>query len=106
MPFYVYILTNKSYTLYVGSSKNLPRRVNDHKRKKSKSGFTAKYNIDKLIYFKEFERQNTALGVALNSHLIVDLTSFGLDTDNFKVFIDKRSEAIATHINALLQALK
>ena len=63
MPFYVYILTNKSYTLYVGSSKNLPRRVNDHKRKKSKSGFTAKYNIDKLIYFKEFETNLEAVNM-------------------------------------------
>lgn len=54
MPFYVYILTNRSYTLYIGSSKNLSRRVGDHKRKKSKTGFTAKYNLNKLIYFKEF----------------------------------------------------
>lgn len=54
MPFYVYILTNKSYTLYVGSSKDLPRRVQDHTRKKSKTGFTAKYNLNKLIYFEEF----------------------------------------------------
>ena|SRR3989344_2780979 len=59
MPFYVYILTNKSYTLYVGSSKNLPQRVKEHSRKKSSSGFTAKYNLNKLIYFKEF---NTNLG--------------------------------------------
>ena len=51
--YYVYILTNKSYTLYVGSSKDLPRRVQDHTRKKSKAGFTAKYNLNKLIYFEE-----------------------------------------------------
>ena len=54
MPYYVYILTNKSYTLYIGSSKNLPRRLKDHARKKSKTGFTAKYNLNKLIYFEEF----------------------------------------------------
>jgi len=55
VPFYVYILTNKSYTLYVGSSKNLPRRIKDHNRKKDKTGFTAKYNLNKLIYFQEFQ---------------------------------------------------
>lgn len=54
MSFCVYILTNKSYTLYVGSSKDLPRRVQDHTRKKSKTGFTAKYNLNRLIYFEEF----------------------------------------------------
>jgi putative endonuclease len=54
MSFFVYILTNKSYTLYVGSSKNLPRRIKEHTRKKFKTGFTAKYNLNKLIYFEEF----------------------------------------------------
>jgi putative endonuclease len=47
--------------LYIGSSKNLPRRVNDHKRKKLKSGFTAKYNLNKLIYYEEFETNLEAL---------------------------------------------
>ncbi len=61
MPHYVYILTNKSYTLYAGSSKNLFRRVNEHTRKKSKFGFTAKYNLNKLIYFKEVETYREAI---------------------------------------------
>lgn len=61
MPHYVYILTNKSYTLYAGSSKNLFRRVNEHTRKKSKFGFTAKYNLNKLIYFKEVETHREAI---------------------------------------------
>lgn len=54
MPYYVYVLTNKSHTLCVGSFKNLLRRVYDHTRKKDKLGFTAKYNLNKLIYFEEF----------------------------------------------------
>lgn len=54
MTYFVYILTNKSHTLYIGSSKNLPRRIKEHNRKKDKLGFTAKYNLNKLIYFEEF----------------------------------------------------
>lgn len=54
MSFYVYILTNKSNTLYIGATDNLKRRLTEHKRKKKALGFTAKYNINKLIYFTEF----------------------------------------------------
>jgi putative endonuclease len=33
----------------------LPRRVSDHTRKKSTSGFTARYNLNKLVYFEEID---------------------------------------------------
>ena len=49
--YYIYILTNKSKTLYVGVTNNLPRRIYKHKNKLMK-GFTSKYNIDKLVYYK------------------------------------------------------
>ena len=51
--FYVYIMTNKSKTLYVGVTNNLQRRVYEHKNKMIKS-FTSKYNISKVVYFKVF----------------------------------------------------
>jgi putative endonuclease len=49
--YYVYIMTNKSKTLYTGVTNNLQRRVYEHKHKLC-PGFTSKYNIDKLVYFE------------------------------------------------------
>ncbi len=49
---YVYIMTNKSKTLYTGVTNNLERRVWEHK-KKMIPGFTYKYSITKLVYFEE-----------------------------------------------------
>jgi putative endonuclease len=50
---YVYIMTNKSRTLYVGVTTVLERRVYEHKQKLI-PGFTSKYNITKLVWFEEF----------------------------------------------------
>ena len=49
--YYVYIMTNKSGTLYTGVTNNLRRRVAQHKSKVS-SSFTQKYNINKIVYFE------------------------------------------------------
>lgn len=54
MSHYVYILTNKSNTLYVGSTNNLKRRLYEHKIRKTYH-FTAKYRINKLIYYSIFD---------------------------------------------------
>jgi putative endonuclease len=51
--YYVYILTNRSKTLYTGVTNNLKRRIYEHKNKIIK-GFTAKYNIDKLVYYEVY----------------------------------------------------
>lgn len=58
--YYVYIITNKSKTLYTGVSNNLTRRVYEHKHKLVK-GFTKKYNIDKLVYFEVFNNVDDAI---------------------------------------------
>ncbi len=50
--YYVYILTNRSKTLYTGVTNDLIRRVYEHKQKLI-PGFTQKYNIDKLAYYDE-----------------------------------------------------
>ena len=50
--YYVYILTNQSNkVMYVGSSSNLKVRIYQHKQKLI-PGFTAKYNVNKLVYFE------------------------------------------------------
>ncbi len=51
--YYVYILTNKKHgTLYIGITSDLIKRTWEHKQKLV-SGFTQKYNIDKLVYYEE-----------------------------------------------------
>lgn len=49
--YYVYIMTNKSPTLYTGVTNNIMRRVDEHK-KKLVPGFTSKYNIQFLVYYE------------------------------------------------------
>jgi len=51
--FYVYIMTNKSRTLYVGMTNSLHKRVPQHKEKLI-PGFTQRYNITMLVYFEEY----------------------------------------------------
>ena len=58
--YYVYIMSNKSKTLYTGMTNNLQRRVYEHKNKLIK-GFTSKYNITKLVHFEETNDVNSAL---------------------------------------------
>lgn len=58
--YYVYIMTNKSKTLYTGVTNNLNRRVYEHKNKLL-PGFTAKYNITKLVYYGIFNDINQAI---------------------------------------------
>ncbi len=58
--FYVYFVTNKKDgTLYTGLSNELERRILEHKNKVVK-GFTTKYNLDKLVYFEEYETYSEA----------------------------------------------
>jgi putative endonuclease len=51
--YFVYILTNRTRTLYVGVTNNLPRRIYEH-RSGEIPGFTSKYNIYRLVYFEDF----------------------------------------------------
>ena len=54
MSYYVYILTNKYNTvLYTGVTRDLVRRVYEHKTHADKDSFTSKYNVCKLVYFEE-----------------------------------------------------
>jgi putative endonuclease len=52
-------LGNGKGALYVGVTNNLRRRLSEHKTKAIK-GFTAKYNLDQLLFFEEFNDVNQA----------------------------------------------
>ncbi|MCX5638751.1 MAG: GIY-YIG nuclease family protein [Planctomycetota bacterium] len=58
--YYVYIMTNKSGTLYTGMTNNIKQRVFAHKHKLVE-GFTKKYNIDRLLYIETFGDVNSAI---------------------------------------------
>lgn len=48
--YYVYILTNKTdKVMYIGVTNDIVRRVYEH-RNHMIDGFTAKYNVTKLVY--------------------------------------------------------
>ena len=52
--FYVYTLTNKAKTvLYTGVTNNLRRRLEEHNEKLNPQSFTAKYNLNYLIYYEK-----------------------------------------------------
>jgi putative endonuclease len=57
---YIYIMTNNSRTLYTGVTNNLERRIMEH-RQKLVSGFTAKYNISKLVYYEVTDNVYSAI---------------------------------------------
>jgi len=57
----IYILTNKPYgTLYTGVTGNFPGRIWQHKSKVV-NGFTARYNLNILVYYELFEEMYHAI---------------------------------------------
>ena len=61
MQYYVYIMTNKTNrVLYIGVTNDIERRVYEHKNKLLE-GFTAKYNVNKLVYFECTNDVNSAI---------------------------------------------
>lgn len=58
--YYVYIMTNKSGTLYTGVTNNLARRVYEHKQGRL-AGFTKRYKITRLVYFEETSNIDVAI---------------------------------------------
>ena len=58
---YVYILSSKGRRLYTGVTSDLRVRVNQHKARKHPDAFTARYNIDQLVYYEVFDSINQAI---------------------------------------------
>ncbi len=53
MQYYVYILTNSHRNvLYTGVTNDLVRRVYEHKHHLDKGSFTARYNVEILVYYE------------------------------------------------------
>jgi putative endonuclease len=53
---FVYVLANlQNTTFYVGVTTAIRIRVWEHKTKQNPASFTARYNVDKLVYFEGFD---------------------------------------------------
>ena len=51
--YFVYLMASYRRALYVGVTGNLARRVHQHKTKAFPDSFTAKYNVNRLVYYEE-----------------------------------------------------
>ncbi len=59
--YYVYLMTSRKHgTLYLGVTNNLVRRVYEHKSKAVR-GFTARYNVDRLVWFEYYDDPTNAI---------------------------------------------
>jgi putative endonuclease len=58
--FWVYILTSRTGTLYVGVTGYLGTRIMQHKID-SIEGFTKKYKVHRLVYYESYEHVMTAI---------------------------------------------
>jgi len=59
--FRVYIVANKrNGALYIGVTSDLPRRIWQHKQKEL-AGYSARYGVDKLVYYETCESAESAI---------------------------------------------
>ena len=59
---FTFIMTNKNNTtLYVGVTSDIQSRVKEHKEKMYSKSFTARYNLDQLVYFEFHELIENAI---------------------------------------------
>jgi len=71
-------------------------------------GYSNKHRIGKKApskYTKTFAKDNKDLPATLKSHLIGDLDNFGVSTDEYAAFIDRRSLAISLALNVKLRSM-
>ncbi len=58
--YYVYIMASRTHVFYVGVTNNIVRRVRQHKER-AYEGFTARYNIDRLVWYEVWPYVRTAI---------------------------------------------
>ncbi|MEO8380147.1 MAG: GIY-YIG nuclease family protein [Acidobacteriota bacterium] len=49
---YVYLISNKSHTLYCGIATDLRMRIEEHRTGAYANAFTARYHFDRLVWFE------------------------------------------------------
>ena len=59
--YYVYMMASFKQVLYIGVTNDLRRRVYQHKTKAHPNSFTARYNVNRLVYFEAFNDIKDAL---------------------------------------------
>ena len=69
LSFYVYILASQSGVLYAGVTRNLLRRVYQH-RKELIPGFTKRYHVNRLVYFESTPSARAAFERAPDQNLV------------------------------------
>ena len=57
----VYIMASWSRVIYIGITRNLEERVNEHKAHKYPDSFTSPYKCTRLVYVENFDRIEDAL---------------------------------------------
>ena len=100
--YHVYIMMNIKNTVnYTGITSDIYVRVWQHKTRKYEDSFTAKYYIDKLVYFEEYNDINEAItrekqikGLSRNKKILIikklnptlkDLSEGWYDNENKKM---------------------
>lgn len=58
---YVYIMANRTRTMYTGVTNDLERRVWEHKTGFDPHSFTSQYKLTRLVYIAEFARFDDAI---------------------------------------------
>ena len=60
--YYVYIATNKTnHVLYTGMTNDINRRMFEHEKQIHPNSFTAKYNVNKLVYVESTRYVSNAI---------------------------------------------
>lgn len=71
-------------------------------------GYSNKHRIGKKPpseYTSKFAKANEVLAETLQTHLIRDVEGYGVNTDNYTLFIQRRSKAIALALNVKLMSI-
>ena len=57
---FVDIMASRSHNLYIGVTNSIVRRVREHKDR-TFEGFTARYNVDRLVWYETYPYIRTAI---------------------------------------------
>ncbi|MCX7803547.1 MAG: GIY-YIG nuclease family protein, partial [Meiothermus ruber] len=58
--YWVYILASHKRVLYVGMTSNIAKRMYEHRHKLT-GGFTARYNVNQLVYYEQTNQVEEAI---------------------------------------------